>query len=444
MAAASPRLHLLMWSSVVRGLPAQTLARVLEALLPFMLAAWFGAGQSTDLYYGAQAASMLVVSLAASAFQDSAAVPRLARMREQEGRDAEASLFASLTHIALRSGVLIGALFLVFGGLYLHLAFGATMAGVGLYVLPYALSAPIMSLRSLWVASAQSRGALTVAPLATACSLSLGVALAFALRSRGGIGGVPTALLAGECGAALVAGLFARQAGLSLWSFGPVAHKEARATVRLVASEVFGGALTRMNPVIDQTCVRILGVAGAVTHVKYATDIAGVPTSIVGSMILPAVFLSLATDFGKGDVQNVRRTTRQAAWQLSAMLVLSCVVLAALRLPLVSVLFGHGKMQPSDVSAMAELLPWALINSLPFGVMLLYVRANVAMGNSGIMWRAGFLNVVFNALFDVSFGMLWGVKGVLLGTAATHACIAFFLYQHYRRVTAEHLASIRS
>ncbi len=422
-----------MWRQVLKALPVQTLARVLEALWPFLLAAWFGAGRATDMYYGAQAASLLVVALAAGAFQDSAVVPRLARARAQGGSAEEASVMASLTTIAARLGAGIALLFLLLGGAYLRWAFDASMADALRFVMPFALCAPLMTFRSLWVASAQSRGALSVAPLATALSVALSTLFVLCTRTGMGVSSVPMALFLGEGASAALAGLFASRAGIALGRWGDASHPDARALVRLVGSEVLGGAVTRVNPVIDQACVRVLGVAGAVTHVKYASDIAGVPSSVVGSAILPVVFLSLSAAYARSDGAEFRRTTARAAWQLTGLLTVACALIYIARAPLIEMLFGHGKMLPSDVAAMSALLPWGLANAVPLGLMMLYVRANIALSQSGIMWRVGLLNAGLNVLFDVLLGKLWGVGGVVLGTAVTHAVIALVLYTHYRR-----------
>lgn len=425
-----------MWTHVLRALPAQTLARLLEALWPFLLAAWFGAGRATDLYYGAQAASLLVVALAAGAFQDSAVVPRLARARERGGAEAEHEVIAALSRIAWRLGVVVFAAFLLIGSAYLWLGFRASWGDLLRFVVPFAFCAPAMTLRSLWVASVQARGALSVAPLVSATSVFLSTAVVFGLRTSFGIAAVPLGLLVGECGAALVAAAFAMRAGVQVRQLGDASHPDARALVKLVGSEVLGGAFTRLNPVIDQACVRALGVAGAVTHVKYASDIAGVPTSLAGSAVLPVVFLTLSRAFAEDDRVAFQRTTRQAAWQITAMLALASALLWALRGPVVAVLFGHGQMTAADTAAMSSLLPWGLANAIPFGLMLLYVRANIALGNSGIMWRVGLLNAALNVLFDVALGRVWGVGGVVLGTAFTHGVVAWVLYTQYRRTSA--------
>ena len=62
-------------------LPLQIVSRGVEALLPVVLALWFGRNDLTDVYYFAWAVFALAGSLVFSAFQDSAVVPVLAEVK---------------------------------------------------------------------------------------------------------------------------------------------------------------------------------------------------------------------------------------------------------------------------------------------------------------------------------------------------------------------------
>jgi hypothetical protein len=96
-------------------LPLQIVSRAVEALLPLLLAVWFGRNDATDVYYFAWAAFALAGSLVFSAFQDSAVVPVLAEVKIAQPKLAPAVRGSLLAHT------------LAFGGL-LAAAFGALAA----------------------------------------------------------------------------------------------------------------------------------------------------------------------------------------------------------------------------------------------------------------------------------------------------------------------------
>ena len=58
--------------------------------------------------------------------------------------------------------------------------------------------------------------------------------------------------------------------------------RDAPPPVRLAASEVGGGAVTRINPVVDQLMAGITAVVGGGTILRYAGDVALLPTSVRG------------------------------------------------------------------------------------------------------------------------------------------------------------------
>ena len=60
--------------TALRLLPLQAVLRAGEALLPIALAAWFGRGAATDLYYLLAAYYIFAAALLTGAFQDSGAV----------------------------------------------------------------------------------------------------------------------------------------------------------------------------------------------------------------------------------------------------------------------------------------------------------------------------------------------------------------------------------
>src|SRR5215470_8388307 len=66
---------------MLRLAPLSLVARAGEALLPVLLAAWFGRSRATDVYWFCWACFTLAGSLVFSAYQDSALIPIVVRER---------------------------------------------------------------------------------------------------------------------------------------------------------------------------------------------------------------------------------------------------------------------------------------------------------------------------------------------------------------------------
>ena len=155
---------------------------------------------------------------------------------------------------------------------------------------------------------------------------------------------VPCGSLAGELAAAWVLAASARAAGIAIRP--TFARPEpVRRIARLVASEVGGSAVTRVNPVVDQLMAMLAGVAGGGTLLKLSGDVATVPTSLLQASLLPVLLTHLSDDFAAGNARELRAKVRRAlasvvahprAWRRWS--------LWLVRRPLLHLVFGHGAM----------------------------------------------------------------------------------------------------
>src|SRR5215467_12123651 len=119
---------------LLRLAPLSLLARAGEALLPVLLAAWFGRSQATDVYWFCWACFTFAGSLVFSAYQDSALIPIVVAERATAPERLPA-LVAALTGNTLAYGgalalvvalATLGGLCLRYGGDDLALALALT------------------------------------------------------------------------------------------------------------------------------------------------------------------------------------------------------------------------------------------------------------------------------------------------------------------------------
>ena len=203
----------------------------------------------------------------------------------------------------------------------------------------------------------------------------------------------------------------------------------------LIAHEVGGGAVTRVNPVVDQLMAGLAGVIGAGTMLRYSGDIAMVPTSLLQAALLPVLLSHLSDDFARRDLVTFRRTVIRALASVSALLLLSTAVLWIFRAPILRFVFLRGEMDAEGVDRMIHLLPYHLVGLAPFGALLVLARAHVALKNSGIMIGMGLLNAGCNAVFNVVLLKLMGLEGIALSTSCVQLAIAVtFWFQFESRL----------
>jgi putative peptidoglycan lipid II flippase len=265
----------------------------------------------------------------------------------------------------------------------------------------------------------------------------LNIGILATAQERVGVALIPVASLAGEIVAAGVLAHFATRAlGLrvELCFDRPPA---VRALARLVSSEVGGGAVTRVNPVIDQFMAGLTAVVGGGTMLKLTGDVATLPTSLLQAALLPVLLSHLADDYARRDLATIRRTVVRALASVCGLLLLASVILYLVRTPLLQLIFLHGEMDEAGVERMAHLLPYHLVGLAPFGALLVLARAHVATRNGRIMISMGILNAGTNAIGNFVLLHVLGLEGLALATSIVQLVVAIVFWFRFEARLAE-------
>jgi putative peptidoglycan lipid II flippase len=405
-------------------LPLQIMLRGGEALLPIGLAAFFGRSRETDLYYVLAAYFVFVGSIIAGAFQDSAVVPVLI-----EVADASPALFRRVAGSLLGHTLAIGGAAAV--GLGTVAALVACIASP-LRTLAVELAA-LMSLgtlassvRSFYVGLLNSRGFFRAHPVGSGVGMGLTWVVLFAGRGVLGVRVVPLALLVGEGLAIVILSALASR-GLGFRLKPNLQRSEpVRRIFGLVRLELTGSLITRVNPVIDQLMAGLAGVVGGGTLVRYATDVAALPTSLLQATLFPVLLTRLSGEASRP--ADLAATTRRTLAVVCPLLAVLASLTILFREPLCALLFARGAMDPAGVGRIASILPWAVAGSVPFGALLVLARAHVALQNSRIMPSMGLMNSVLNAAFNAALVGVLGLSGIALSTTLTYAAVAFVFW----------------
>jgi putative peptidoglycan lipid II flippase len=193
---------------------------------------------------------------------------------------------------------------------------------------------------------------------------------------------------------------------------------------RLVLAEVPGNVLTRINPTVDQLFAGLTSVVSGGTILRYAMDVASLPTSIAQATVLPVLLSRMSELATQKDVGEFRRTVLRALLGVCGLLVVMSLVLFFFRDLILRIAFLHGKMDRGAIDAMSTILPYALLGVAPFGALLVLARAHVALQNVRIMIPMGILNVTLNASLDFVLFFALGLRGVALSTSLMQLAIA--------------------
>jgi putative peptidoglycan lipid II flippase len=409
-------------------MPALIVFRVGELFLPLLLAFWFGRSAGMDVYFFAWAVFTFAGSLVFSAFKDSPLVPVLAEERLANPKDVPPLVGSVLLHTWVLGGALAVAIGAFALGWFAFRYDGPDFTLAAWMVLPFTVYLVVMATRTFFGALLTVERHFVVQTIASGLGMLVNVGVLAAGHSRYGVSLVPVAALAGEV---VVVGLLAwfaiRIVGvkIELTMKRPVALMRV---ARLIAHEVGGGAVTRVNPVVDQLMAGLAGVVGAGTMLRYSGDVALVPTSLLQAALLPVLLSHLSDDFARRDLSTFRRTVVRSLATVSALLLASTAVMWIFRAPILRFVFLRGEMDAEGVDRMIRLLPYHLVGLAPFGALLVLARAHVALKNSGIMIGMGLLNAGCNAAFNLLLLRLMGLEGIALSTSCVHCAIAIIFW----------------
>jgi putative peptidoglycan lipid II flippase len=410
--------------TALRLLPLQAVLRGGEALLPLALAAWFGRGQATDLYYLLAAYYVFAAALLTGAFQDSGAIAVLIEVGSRRPEELPEVAGALLGHT-----LAVGAVLSVTMGALACVVFGPTAFSPALaleLVALMSLGLVAIAVRAFYVGLLNARGVFRAHPVGS----GLGMVVTWSLLAWGqravGVRAIPAAMLVGELVAIGVLGTITRR-GLSLRIVPSLRRSEpVRRILSLVRLETTGTLITRINPLVDQVMAGLAGVVGGGTLVRYAGDVAALPTSILQATVFPVLLSRLAHEVERP--AHFRETTRRTLGVVTTLLLVSAALVTALRRPLCVLLFAHGAMDRAGVDRMADILPWALVGVAPFGALLILARAHVALQNSRIMPSMGVLNATLNLGLNALFVRFLGLSGLLLSTSVTYMVVALVFW----------------
>jgi putative peptidoglycan lipid II flippase len=418
-------------------LPAHVILRAAEPLLPIFLAYWFGRSDATDIYWFAWSVFAFAGSLVFAAYQDSSLVPILAEERIARRAELPKFLGSVLAHTWAVGGAIAFGVALVALTWFAIRYEGPSFSLAAKMIVPFTLFLLAMCTRTFFSAVLTSERQFFVQPVASAAGMIVNLGLLALFHDRLGVVVVPIGALASEIVASAILAWFAlRIVGLRIeLTFQRPAQLVAFA--KLVASEVGGGAVTRINPVVDQLMAGLAAVVGGGTMLRLSGDVATLPTSLLQAALLPVLLSHLSDDAAKKDLASFKSTLRRSLLVSVAVLVLASLVLFAIRGPLLRLVFLHGEMDVAGVDRMAALLPYHLVGVPAFGVLLVLARAHVALKNSGIMVSMGIINASANALFNLLFLKLIGLEGLALSTSCVYWAVSLVFWVRLQKKLRE-------
>ena len=227
-------------------------------------------------------------------------------------------------------------------------------------------------------------------------------------------------------GGTMVGGLFhiAMQA-VALWRegfrirvafSGLLRHPGVRRIAMLMTPAVLGVAAVQLNVFVNTNFAGSLG-DGPVTQLNYAFRLFFLPLGMFGVALATVTMTSVSEAAAAGDRAELARRAGdgvRAGWMLTSA---STVGLFALALPIVELLYRHGRTTGDDAIAIAACLQMYVVGLVPYSLVKILAPAFYSVDRPRIPLIASACGVATNIAFNALTFRELGAPGIALGTA---------------------------
>ena len=156
------------------------------------------------------------------------------------------------------------------------------------------------------------------------------------------------------------------------------------------------------------------------------------PQGVFSVAVTTVLFPSLTRMANARDPRGLRATIGQGIRQINLLLIPSAALLAVLAVPVVRLVYQHGKFGPYSTHIVSIALFWFAI-SLPFaGVNLLLTRTFFALQRPWIPTRLAVMNMIVDLIVSIALYRPLGIAGLIIGTLAANIVMTYLQIRRLR------------
>jgi putative peptidoglycan lipid II flippase len=409
-------------------------SRVLGLVREQVFFALFGAGGSvlSDAFHTANRIPNLFRDLFAEGALTAAFVPTFAQIAEKHGQERAWRLGRSVATALVLVVAALSVAGIIFAPRVVSLVApgfedipGKAELTVRLTRLlwPFLLFA---SLAAVWAGMLNSRGRFT-APAASPMMLSVatlgvGVPLAYVLDPTFGaraIVGLAIGVLCGGCLQWVVQIRPLRREGFRFRFRLGISDPDLRRVLVLMAPAVVGVSATLINVTVNTRFATQLG-NGRVAWLYGAFRLVQLPIGVFGVAVATVAIPSLSRDTAREDIEAFRRLLGRSIRLVLVLCVPSACGLILLARPLVSVIYGHGRFDATDVAQVAGAVRYYAIGLAGYAAIKVFAPALYALGDTRRPAAVSLFSVVVNVCLSWYLAMRlgFGHRGLALSVSA--------------------------
>jgi putative peptidoglycan lipid II flippase len=212
----------------------------------------------------------------------------------------------------------------------------------------------------------------------------------------------------------------------------------------LMGPGTIGLAATQVNLLVN-TALATSQQIEAVNWLNYAFRLMYLPIGLFGVSIATAALPAVSRHNVQEDHSAVRNTVSDSLSLMVMLNVPATIGLMVLAIPIVRMLFEHGRFTPADTLATAAALQYYAIGLVGYSVVRIASPTFYALGKNRIPVTVSVITVLVNAALNYALVQVMGYRGLALGTSIAAlfnaGTLLFLLRAHLDGLNGAHLLS---
>jgi putative peptidoglycan lipid II flippase len=184
----------------------------------------------------------------------------------------------------------------------------------------------------------------------------------------------------------------------------------------LMAPATLGVAAVQVNVVVNTSFASLVA-DGAISWLSYAFRLMQLPIGVFGVAVGTSALTHLAEDAARGDRQALSGTLRRGLRLVLFLTVPSTIGLALLGVPIIRLIFQHGRFGADATLQTAHALSGYAVGLVFYAAIKVVAPAFYAMGQARIPVTASIAAVVANLVWNALTYRTLGHVGLALGTS---------------------------
>jgi putative peptidoglycan lipid II flippase len=189
-----------------------------------------------------------------------------------------------------------------------------------------------------------------------------------------------------------------------------------RRIAKLMAPATLGVAAVQVNVVVNSSFASLIS-DGALSWLSYAFRLMQLPIGVFGVAVGTTALTHLSRDAARQDWDSLRATLRRGLRMVFFLTVPSTVGLALLGVPIIRLIFQHGRFSPNATIQTAHALAGYAIGLVAYAAIKVLAPAFYAMGRTRVPVAASVTAVAANLIWNVLTFRRFGHVGLAVGTS---------------------------